>query len=135
MKESWLEYVQKYPERVQPFAWCSECGSKLDIEKAFLAWSLESQEMYVLDLECLHKYNQFDELAYRPLSGITKVDLEELIEKEDVSKFDVEDHIEQLTLWGILPLSNEEYGITNNGGKNMAISEFLKSRKFIETIE
>lgn len=26
MKESWLEYVQKYPERLQPFAWCSECG-------------------------------------------------------------------------------------------------------------
>ena len=130
MKESWLEYVQKYPERVQPFAWCSECGSKLDVEKAFLVWNQESQEMYVLDLECLHKYNQIDELAYRPLLGITKVDLEELIEKDNVSKFDVENHIEQLTLWGILPLNNEEYDINNNGEKKYARGSMTNSKRY-----
>lgn len=130
MQESWFEYVQKYPERLQPFAWCSECGSKLDIEKAFLAWSLESQEIYVLDLECLHKYNKFDELSFRPLSGITKADLEELIEKDDISKYDVEDQIEQLKFWGILPLNDEEYGINNQGEKKYTRVSMTNSKRY-----
>lgn len=130
MKESWLEYVQKYPERLQPFAWCSECGSKLDVEKAFLAWSLESQEMHVLDLECLHKYNQFDELSYRPILGITKVHLKGLIEKDNISELDVEDQIEQFKLWGILPFNHEEYGGNNNGEKKYGRSSMTNSKRY-----
>lgn len=130
MQESWIEYVQKYPERLQPFAWCSECRSKLDIEKAFLAWSLESKEIYVLDLDCLHKYNQFDELSFRPLSGTTKADLEELIEKDDISKLDIEKQIEQLKFWGILPLKDEEYGITNQGEKKYARGSMTNSKRY-----
>ncbi len=101
MKESWLEYIQKYPERVQPYAWCSECGGKLDVENAFLAWSLESRELYVLDAECLNKYKKFDELLSRPILGITYDDLKKLVEGDEVSELDVEDIIEQLKLWGI----------------------------------
>jgi len=130
MQESWLEYIQKYPERLQPFAWCSECGSKLDIEKAFLAWSQESQEIYVLDLECLHKYNQFDELSYRPLLGIAKEELKDLIEKDDISKFDVEERIEQLKFWGILPLNIEEYGINNHGKQKYARGSMTNSKRY-----
>jgi uncharacterized protein YozE (UPF0346 family) len=130
MKESWLEYVQRYPERVQPFAWCNECGSKLDVEKAFLAWSLESKEMYVLDIECLHKYNQFDELSYRPILGIAKGDLKELIEKNDVSELDVEDQIEQLELWGILPLNHEENGVNNTGERKYVRGSMTSSKRY-----
>lgn len=111
MKESWLEYIRKYPERMQPYAWCSECGGKLDVENAFLAWSLESRELYVLDTECLNKYKEFDELLSRPILGITYVDLKKLTEKDEVSELDVEDMIEQLKLWGILPIDSEEYDI------------------------
>lgn len=108
LKEGWLEYLQKYPGRVQPYAWCSECGEKLDLEKALLAWSLESQELFILDPECLNKYMQFDEILSRPLLGITQDDLEKLVEKDEVGEFDASDMIERLKLWGIIPVTNEK---------------------------
>lgn len=41
-KDAWLEYLQQYPERVKPYAWCSECGNKTEISDAFLAWDMVS---------------------------------------------------------------------------------------------
>lgn len=108
-KEGWLEYLQKYPGRVQSYAWCSECGQKLDIEKALLAWSLESQELFILDTVCLDKYMRFDEIQSQPLMGITHDDLEELLEKNEVSEFGTEELLERLKLWGILPVTTEGY--------------------------
>lgn len=130
MKESWLEYIQKYPKRVQPFAWCSECGGKFDVENAFLAWNLESRELYVLDTECLNKYKGFDELLSRPILGITYDDLKKFVEKIEVSKFVVEDTIEQLILWGILPIDSEGYDINGTKCRIYASRSISNSKRY-----
>lgn len=104
LKEGWLEYLQQYPERVQPYAWCSECSKKIDIQDALLAWSSKSRELFILDIACLNKYKRFDKMISRCLSGVTHVDLEELVEKDAVSELDIEDMVETLRLWGILPI-------------------------------
>jgi uncharacterized protein YozE (UPF0346 family) len=130
IKESWLEYLQKYPERVQPFAWCNECGSKLDVEKAFLAWSLESRELYVLDAECLSKYKKIEELLSRPLLGITYQDLNKLVKLDEVSELNAEDIIEQLKLWGVLPINSEEYDINGTIGREYACRSMSNSRRY-----
>ncbi len=106
-KEGWVEYLQKYPERVQPYAWCSECGERLDIENALLAWSLESQELFILSATCLNKYIRFDEMVSRPLSGITYDDLKGLVEKDEVNEIDADDILERLKLWGVMPVTEE----------------------------
>ena len=108
-KEGWLEYLQQYPERVQPYAWCSECGERLDVENALLAWGLESQELFILDAACLNKYMRFDEMVSRPLSDITHDDLAELVEKDEVSEQDTEDLLERLKLWGVIPVTIEGF--------------------------
>lgn len=108
IKEGWLEYIQQYPERVRPCAWCSECDKRLNVEDAFLAWSTESGELFILDAECLGKYKRFDEMASRPLSGVTHVDLIHLVEKEEISELDTERLEESLKLWGVL--------LQNSGG-------------------
>lgn len=111
LKEGWLEYLQQYPERVQPYAWCSECDKRLNIEDALLAWSSDTGEIFILDAECLNKYKQFDEMASRPLSGITRLDLLNLVEKEEISELDTERLEETLKLWGALP---QNFGGENN---------------------
>jgi uncharacterized protein YozE (UPF0346 family) len=103
-KEGWLEYLQQYPKRMQPYAWCSECSKRLNIEDAFLAWSSESLELFVLDALCLSNRKQFDEIVSRPLSGISVVDLEELVEKREVYKLDADDLVERLKLWSVIPI-------------------------------
>lgn len=108
LKEGWLEYLQQYPNRVRPSAWCSECNKKIDVENTLLAWSLESSELFVLDAECLSKYEQFDKMAFRPLSGITCADLEQLVEKYEISELDTERLEEALKLWGVMPIANDE---------------------------
>lgn len=30
LKAGWLEYLQQYPDRVKPYAWCSECDNRLE---------------------------------------------------------------------------------------------------------
>ena len=105
LKEGWLEYIQQYPERIQPYAWCNECGDRLEVENALFAWSSESREVFILDSSCLSKYMRFDDLLSRPLSNITHVDIEELVEKGEMSKLDYRDLLERLKLWGIMPVT------------------------------
>ena len=38
-KEAWLEYIHQYPERVKPCALCDECGTSIDVDKAFAVWN------------------------------------------------------------------------------------------------
>ncbi len=110
LHQAWLEYIQQYPKRVVPAAWCSECGNKLQVKEALLAWSEEMlDELYILDQSCLARYQKFDRLASRPLEGITSVDLEELVEKEEMSELAVEKMKETLSLWAILP--GEDQGL------------------------
>ncbi len=106
-KEGWLEYIQRYPERVQPIAWCGACGKRLSVEDALLVIISEFQELRILDSECLNKFYPLDNLASRPLSGITNEDFEEMVENEDVSKWSAEDTLEKLRLWGIMPVTFE----------------------------
>lgn len=106
-KEGWLEYIQKYPERVQPFAWCGECGERLSIEDALLVLISESQELRILDTECLNKFYRLDNPISRPLSGLTHEDFEEMVEKEELSERHAEDVLEKLRLWGVMPVTFE----------------------------
>ncbi len=108
LKMSWLEYMEKYPERMQPYAWCSECGNRIDVENSTLAWNLESQEMFILDKACFAELLEYDQLASRPLLGITYGYLKDLVVKKEVSEFDAKAIVEQLQLWGIIPASTEE---------------------------
>jgi|MTBAKSStandDraft_1061840.scaffolds.fasta_scaffold08437_2 uncharacterized protein YozE (UPF0346 family) len=107
LKEAWLEYIQQYPERVQKCAWCSECLSRINIEDAFFAYSLESSELFVFDSECLNEYKRFDEIVSVPLSDVTSDYLEELAEREKLSETGTEELLEKLRLWGIIPLLTE----------------------------
>jgi len=108
LKAGWLEYLQQYPDRVKPYAWCSECDKRLEVQEALLSWSLESGEVLILDATCLGKYREFDEMESLPLSSITPVDLEKLAEKNDISEFDIERLHESLKLWGIIPIASDE---------------------------
>lgn len=108
LNDGWLEYIQQYPDRVKPYAWCSECDKEIELEKALLAWSLESSELFVLDAKCLSKYEEFDEMVSRPLSDITRLDLEQLVENEDISELDTEKLELSLKLWGVMPISSDE---------------------------
>lgn len=130
LKKSWLEYIQKYPERVRAYAWCSECGEKLDVENALLAWGLDSREVYVLDRACLNKYMQFDKLVSRPLLGITHEHLKELIKKDEMSEFYAKDTIELLTLWGIIPIGTEGYDINVTGNEKYVRRSISNSKRY-----
>ncbi len=123
LKDSWLEYLQQYPERVRVYAWCSKCGKRIDVEDALLAWSSESQELFVIDVACHSKDMTFDEMASRPLAGIPQVELEELVEKEEVSGIEVEDLLERLKLWGVIPvvIKGCVYFIKSEGTKAIKI--------------
>lgn len=108
-KEGWLEYLQQYPGRLHPYAWCSECGERIEIEDALLAWSSESlDELFVLDAACLSKYKGFDQMVSRPLSGVTHVELEQLVEKDGICEFDTEKLAQTLKLWGVMSIASEE---------------------------
>ena len=106
-KEGWLEYIQKYPERMQPCAWCEECGKRLNIKDALLVLIAESQELIIVDTECLNKYYRLDNTVSRPLSSITHEDFEEMVEKEKVIEWDANNILEKLRLWGVLPITIE----------------------------
>lgn len=108
IKQGWVEYLLQYPDRVQPFAWCSECGKRMDIADALLSWSLESLELFVLDVVCLEKFKKFDQMVSRPLSGIGSAELELLVETEGISELDIENLEEMLKLWGIMPIVSVE---------------------------
>jgi uncharacterized protein YozE (UPF0346 family) len=45
--DAWLEYIQQYPERIEKYAWCSECGEKINVEAAFFAY--DSAELLKLN--------------------------------------------------------------------------------------
>lgn len=138
LKMSWLEYIAKYPERVQPYAWCSECGNRIDIENAMLAWHLESQEIFILDTACFTKFFEYDKLASRPLLGITYDNLKDLAVKKEVSELDAKEIAEQLQLWGIIPVSTEGYArdaaisgkYTRRGISNSKRYDVLRRDKF-----
>jgi uncharacterized protein YozE (UPF0346 family) len=82
LKEAWLEYLQQYPDRAQPFAWCSECGKRIDIDDAILSLSEEASEVYVLDTGCLNKYKQRNEMVSYPLSDMSYDKLEEFVKQD-----------------------------------------------------
>jgi uncharacterized protein YozE (UPF0346 family) len=138
LKMCWLEYIEKYPERLQPYAWCSECGNRIDVENALLAWNLESQEIFILDTACFTKFLEYDKLASRPLLGITYDNLKDLAVKKEVSELDAKEIVEQLQLWGIIPGTPEEYDLnaaisgkyTRRGMSNSKRYDVLRRDKF-----
>lgn len=100
-----MEYIQQYPERVQPNAWCSECGERLNVEDALLVWGSESYELLVLDDECFGKYDELDNMVSRPLLEINSCELEKMVENAEISELAAMYLRERLTLWGIMPVA------------------------------
>lgn len=108
LKEGWLEYIQNYPERVQSFAWCSACGKRIEAKSAILAIDSDLQEISILDVECLNKFYDSNDVDSRPLLSITCEDFEDMIEKEQISEYEADTILERLKLWGIMPTTTEE---------------------------
>ena len=104
LKESWLEYLEQYPERVEPHAWCSECGDRIEVKDALIVWDSESRDLSVLDKICFSKFMQVDEVKSRTLSGITDTDVEEFVEARQIDKRAAEVLMESLKLWGVIPI-------------------------------
>lgn len=103
LKEGWLEYAQQYPERIYPCAWCDDCGERVDIESAFLAWSHEYGEFNILDSECRDKRIKYEQMNFWPLGNMNYSIFEDLAERLEVGEFDIDKIIEKLKLWGVLP--------------------------------
>ena len=103
LKDGWREYCQQYPERVQPSAWCGECHKKLDVAEAFLAFDVDDEELFVLDRDCLSRFESYSTMESRPLLEISHADIAVLVEKQAIGKFEANDIIEKLELWGVLP--------------------------------
>ena len=106
--EGWLEYINQYPERIKPYAVCSECGRILEIQDSLLSYNEDSLELYILDAECLKKYSNFEEFHSYPLSSVSENLLEDLHDKSDISMFEIDEMKKQMSLWGVILLTEEE---------------------------
>ncbi|MGD9733107.1 MAG: YozE family protein [Desulfamplus sp.] len=106
LKESWVEYLEKYPERVQPYAWCCACGEKINVENALLSLNLDTQELEIYDEKCFNDFRQYEDLLSRPLSAITHDELKKLAVKYELSEYQTAVLFESLKLWGILPINS-----------------------------
>lgn len=102
--DGWLEYLEKYPHRITPMAWCGECGCKMEVADALLAWN-RFGDLSVLDSECFESYRKFEKMKSRPLAGISTAILEDMREA-GVSEVDIENVTRDLRLWGVLPPSD-----------------------------
>jgi uncharacterized protein YozE (UPF0346 family) len=140
LKEAWLEYIHQYPERVTPSAWCSECGGKVELDNAVLVYDAEGLELCVLDKECCVDYLRCGEFSCVLLQEISPIKLEDLVEKDGFSKYDVEELEKQLKLWGIISLNNDKgtiYFIKSDETKEIKIGytsgEVEKRLKTLQT--
>jgi len=106
LNEAWLEYARQYPERISPAAWCSECGKRFSVDDARFAWDEDSGEIFILDAECIEKYQGFSPIKSIPLAGISRNSLSEVMEQNELSEWDMDRAVEKLLLWGILPLDD-----------------------------
>ncbi len=102
-KQGWLEYFRQYPERIYKYSWCDECCNKFSIENTNFAFCKESHEVFILCEACSIKYMRVYSLKTIPLSKISQVILEDLVESYELSEFTIEELIEKLKLWGIIP--------------------------------
>jgi uncharacterized protein YozE (UPF0346 family) len=107
LKDAWLEYLRQYPDRVQLSVWCSECGKRLDIEEAFLSWSPETLELWILDADCLGNYRQLEEVISCALSGMSYIDLEDWLETNEISQIYADETLKNLKLWGVMPVESK----------------------------
>jgi len=108
LKEAWLEYFQQYPERIQSAAWCNSCGKKISIADAKLIYSEDWFELSIMDTQCYKEFENGEELKSYPLSTISALDLENLAEKQEISKVLIEEIEETLKLWGVIPITNHD---------------------------
>jgi len=108
-KQAWLEYIQQYPERITPCALCDECGTPIDINKAFAVWNPDFGLM-VLDTDCLDALNNdFYCVESWNLRDVNKVDITDFLEVS-IKHFEKKNVYilwqwemleEKLKLWGI----------------------------------
>jgi uncharacterized protein YozE (UPF0346 family) len=103
LKDAWLEYFSQYPERINSVIWCYECGNKFEPEYAKISYAEEAYEIFVLCDNCEEKYKGFYELISLDASSISQETLEDFCEDQDISKFTIDEIVEKLKLWGVLP--------------------------------
>jgi uncharacterized protein YozE (UPF0346 family) len=103
LNEAWLEYARQYPERISPAAWCSECGKRISVDAAQFSWDEDSGEVFILDAKCIEKYQGFSPMKSIPLAGISRDNLSEVMDQNELSEWDMDRAVEKLLLWGILP--------------------------------
>jgi len=135
LKIGWLEYLQQYPNRIVPEAWCDVCGKKIEPQTSLLAWSLESDDLSVLDLGCLEKHWHFGEFESCPLLKVTNDFIDELVEHEKLSEYDAKDLLERLMLWGIIPVATEGHVYFIKSEKTNSVKIGFTSGKVEERIK
>ncbi|MFV0421623.1 YozE family protein [Oleidesulfovibrio sp.] len=101
LKEAWLEYCDQYPERIVPYAWCSECQKRIEISDTTISWDLDSGEVYFLDQDCLAMMQSHSDLSTIPLSSLSSSALQRLAASEEIGRFQLEEIKEKLMLWGV----------------------------------
>ncbi|MBF0379218.1 MAG: HNH endonuclease [Desulfamplus sp.] len=114
LKEAWLEYLQQYPDRIQPLAWCSECGGNFDIKVTCICLDMESHEIFVLDKRCLSRIQGYNALKQFSLSNTNHNDIRAMVDSNEISEFEAKDLLERLVLWGIIPVEDCVEGRTEN---------------------
>lgn len=120
-KKTWLEYLQQYPDRIQAHAWCSECGLKIKFEEAFLAWTIDSSDDFlILDAKCLDRFNGMripvESVCF---SQVAKSDFDHIAERDGLSIQASKRLEEKLVLWGITPT------VSGKGGTSFIQSEHI----------
>lgn len=107
LKDAWIEYITQYPERISSFVWCDECGHKFRPEDANILYAEQAYDMFALCHECKKKYSGFYELISIPAKNISQEKLDDIAESEDISKFIIDEIVQKLKLWGLLPINEK----------------------------
>jgi len=94
-----------------PDHWFDDLSANQSVFVSLYKWMLEKSRVPSENKETLHNRTYVGEkmeMVSRPLSGITHVDLEQLIEKDGVCEFCAENLEETLKLWGVMAVASDE---------------------------
>jgi len=131
LRAAWFEYMEQYPDRIIPCAYCSECGESVDLNDALLCFNTD--EIYVFHSTCRDQLDDAFDIVKTFYLKEVEDNLEEIEDffhhvKEDnldqlkktlhiteekiaiffgnLNPWDDDMH-EKLQLWGILPIDRQ----------------------------
>lgn len=114
LRAAWFEYMEQYPERIIPCAYCSNCGDLIDLNEALLC--INKYEVYVIHSTCqdqLENLYDFEKNFYLKEIEYSLDKIEEFIDQikhKNIASFfkhEWDDIHEKLQLWGILPIERQ----------------------------